>query len=706
MVALLSVDGQIGPGSFTIRRTIVLFVSAAIAAPILLRFRHWRTARWVGLIAALVLVARAPSVPILLVGFLLTLVAIQVLCEPGVAELFSAGVIPACLAYVGVRFASDLVPQANAIVIAVGEAASRYIGRARGTEVRMSFTALGGPAVAVAVLYLLASWRRTGGRRRLIVAAGVPVVWFALLPVVTPEVAAGPIMAFARGALHGLFWLAVATVVDAIRHRRPSAVVLTFRQAGAAVLPMPRLPLVAACLAATFAAMCLVGTALIGPAAGKSILVHNRGGLDWDRPVFGRFGGFSTGMFGLLPVYCRAEGYDFAVVDKDRIAPGDLERTQILVLINSPTDWKDGDRRTILDFVARGGSLLVLGDHTDVFGLMRGFNSLLGPLGIRFRFDSAYKARESWRGCQKAAADAVAWRWDDENPGVAVGASLELSGNARSLLLGRYAFSDTGARENFVGSFLGNYHYDRGEQLGDVVLVATVTYGRGRVVVWGDTSAFQGGLSSYYQKVVGPMLAWLSRPAAWTERPPVRIAAAIALLAVLLWLSFVPVTPKQVAAVSLSLLLGLAVPWALSLRNLDVRPHVDRDTILIDRSHMEATGHYEARVNPIGPLYTNLFRSGFRVFDIERWDSAAIGRARGVAFVAPQKSFTRWEVKELLRGRRRRDRHVGCGSARFGRLAPAARSPRPGPRPATIGNGHVRRADGNPPRAGAAASLS
>ena len=72
-----------------------------------------------------------------------------------------------------------------------------------------------------------------------------------------------------------------------------------------------------------------------------------------------------------------------------------------------------------------------------------------------------------------------------------------------------------------MGSFLGNYHYDPGEQLGDVVLVATTTYGRGRIVVWGDTSAFQGGLSSNYRKVVGPMLAWLSRPAAWTERPAV-----------------------------------------------------------------------------------------------------------------------------------------------------------------------------------------
>ena len=217
------------------------------------------------------------------------------------------------------------------------------------------------------------------------------------------------------------------------------------------------------------------------------------------------------------------------------------------------------------------------------------------------------------------------------------------------LLVGRYAFSDAGARENVMGSFLGNYHYDRGEQLGDVVLAATVTHGKGRIVVWGDTSAFQGGLSTSFRKVVRPMLAWLSRPAAWTEQPLVRMAAAIGLLAAMVWCWIVVATPKQVMAIAVSLLLGMLIPWALSLPSLNGRSHLDHDAFVIDRSHMEATGHYEARVNSIGPLYTNLLRSGFRVFDMDTWDAKTIGRARGVAFVAPQQAFTRRDVDELLK---------------------------------------------------------
>ena len=472
-------------------------------------------------------------------------------------------------------------------------------------------------------------------------AVVIPLAWFATLAVATPDASGGPLTAFSRGTCHGLFWLGVAVVVSAGQTRREP-------DSGKVVPAAQHIGwLAAACLAATMAGVCLVGTAFLHPSAGKTIRVHNRGGLDWERPVFGRFGAFSGGMFGLLPVCCRAAGYDFGIIDKDTIVPADLEGTQVLVLINSPRIWDEQERRKIFDFVARGGSLLVLGDHTDVFGLMRGFNSLLEPLGIRFRFDSAFKAREGWRGCQAAAPDAVAWGWDDENPGVAVGASLELSGSARPLLAGRYGFSDAGVRENYVGSFLGNYTYDRGERLGDVVLVATVTHGRGRVVVWGDTSAFQGA-SYYYARVVGPMLAWLSRPAAWSERLPVRIAAAVCLLGVMLWLWIIRGTATQAALVALSLLLGLAVPWALSLPKLDARVQVAEDTFLIDRSHHPAIGHYNARVNPIGPLYTNLMRSGFRTLDMEQWDSAALARARGIAFVAPQRSLTSQELRQLL----------------------------------------------------------
>ncbi len=101
-------------------------------------------------------------------------------------------------------------------------------------------------------------------------------------------------------------------------------------------------------------------------------------------------------------------------------------------------------------------------------------------------------------------------------------------------------------------------------------------------------------------------------------------------------------------AVAAGLHIGLAVPCLLSVPNLRAQFHVAEDTILVDNSHFPASGHYNARVNPVGPLYTNLLRSGFRVAELEDWDRDAIAKARGIAFVAPQSSFSAGEISNHL----------------------------------------------------------
>ena len=468
-MSLAALDGRLGPVSFTLRRAISVTVLASVAAFQISRSGVGRIAGWAAAIAALAVVTRAPSVPIALIGFVVALAAIQIGAQHGSSEERLAVALPwACLSYVALRLAVDLVPHAAAMAQMVERGAGSYIRRTRGVDDKFSFTVLGGAPVALGVLYLL--WPRRGERAlaRPVLAIVAPLTWFAALGVVMPGASAGPLAALNRGAFHGLFWLAVAVAVDALATRRQNPADAEDQQPPTPTAHRNRLPLTAVCLAAAFAGVCLIGTACTGTARGKAIRVHNYGGRDWDRPEFGRFGGFSGGMFGLLPVYCRAEGYGFDVIEHwrevpsgktplsgkesgaasarqeappsklaadppapekpkskapapaenardkplerlrtilgaagawaskfapppkpvlrptDAIEPADLVGTQILVLINSPKVWDEHGRRTVLDFVARGGSLLVLGDHTDVFGLMRGFNSLLGPFGIKF----------------------------------------------------------------------------------------------------------------------------------------------------------------------------------------------------------------------------------------------------------------------------------------------------------------------------------
>ena len=643
-LAFLTLDGRIGPLSQEFRCVVAAIAVIIVAVN---SIRRPTTGRGILAIVAIAVtigfIIYGPSGSMVLSCFILALVTTSAIQKQNVnGFVLPDGLVQTFLLYLLGRSAIDLWFPIGRPGLEMSKWVSWYIKSSGGGEFNGSFTALGGPSVLLASIYLLFRWRLTGSFSRLFVAAAVPLAWFLTTAGVMPGLNTKPMAIFGRGALNGLSWLGLAFLIDGVL---PTAAP---EQKNISILNKNGFIFVA-CVLVTLAGICSVGTALAGPPPARKIVVHNRGGLDWDRPVFGRFGVFSGGMFGLLPIYCRAEGYEFSVIDKDNITPQDLAGSQTLILINSPKAWAGTERQAVVDFVERGGSLLVLGDHTDVFGLMRGFNSLINEFGIRFRFDSAYKGRENWRGCQVAGPDAIACGWDWENPSVAVGASLELSGSARPLLIGRYGFSDAGVRENYVGSYLGNYSYDRGEKLGDVVLAATSTRGRGRVVVWGDTSAFQGGLSTSYAKVVGPMLAWLSRPASWTECPPARILAAGGIITAIAWLWLARATGAETAAVAASLLFGLLVTWALSLPGLDSRVTIARDAFLIDYSHMPAAGHYEAHINPIGPLYTNLFRSGYRVVDQHDWNPQAITHAAGIAFIAPQRSFRQAEVEDLLR---------------------------------------------------------
>ena len=336
--ALLCLDGQMGPLSFTTRKAIAL--ATALAAVLLTVPRARATPwSWLAILAALGVVARAPSTALAVAAFVVALATLEIAAnDPTRYRLIPRGLAGACLSYLALTFLGEIIPQSRAATDFLALAASRSISMVQGVEARLSCTALGGPPVGMAVLVLLWSGRIEGGMGRLVGAIVATCGWLVALPVLTPEAEAGPVAPFLVGAAHGAFWLAVAAVASEFLHiqtRFPAQAIVRPRHAWVGF----------ACLRAVIAGLCLSGSSLLGSSPHKSVVVHNRGGLDWDRPVFGRFGAFSGGMFGLLPVYCRADGYEFSIIDNDTIAASDLQNAQILVLINSPKNWEGGRAR-------------------------------------------------------------------------------------------------------------------------------------------------------------------------------------------------------------------------------------------------------------------------------------------------------------------------------------------------------------------------
>jgi len=173
----------------------------------------------------------------------------------------------------------------------------------------------------------------------------------------------------------------------------------------------------------------------------------------------------------------------------------DLDACAVLVVCLLNRSLSVEEQHIVTSFVKRGGSLLVLGDHTDIDGHMVHTNRLLQPFGIALRFDSAMptSATAAWGGGLSYAYHPITLAARIESdPRISVGGSLVVSGAARALIVGRDGYSDHGDHTAAQRAFLGDWAYDRfTEQKGDLILVAETSYGGGKVMVFSDTALFQ-----------------------------------------------------------------------------------------------------------------------------------------------------------------------------------------------------------------------
>lgn len=556
----------------------------------------------------------------------------------------------------------DALPEAQALVAASFEPLLGAWLAAPGTALGPSAH---GAVVAVTALIAVA-WPRPGTTWRFRVACGAAIValWALQYRLGAQSsrlvgVYAGhghapglfanlPILALAASAVVGLAWRGGAPVETAERR------------------PLRRTAAVAAAAACWgfVGWQAFQGLPLLRSEPGRSALFVNHGGFDWERPTTEEVGAFSGGMFGLLPLHLRNAGWQV-----DTVRTGELDGRltgpgQVLVVINCPHAWSAPERDRVRAFLEAGGGLLVLGDHTDIFGCARGGDTLLAEYGIRFRFDSAYFLGRSWKrelewGRAEPQTSAHA-----HDSGIAVGASLALEAPAYPIVTARYAFGDAGIRDNVAGAFLGNYRFEPDERLGDLCVVAGARVGRGSVRVYGDTSAFQNAaLAASFHAHVAPVFERLASRGPALPWSATRWIAPVALLAALAWLTR---ARRSVASLWLGCWLAACAADA-RVRAPDVAPPPSSDAVLVDRSHAPRVGDLGAEWNEIWPLKSAALRTGALVLDLVRWDARSLAGARALVLVAPAIPFRAEERAAIGRFVADGGTLVACASGRDAR---------------------------------------
>lgn len=378
-------------------------------------------------------------------------------------------------------------------------------------------------------------------------------------------------------------------------------------------------------------------------------------GAQWSVPVYSkRFGQNSMGRFGLLPHYLKLHGKD-AIIWKKQLSEKILKTSKVLVVFNPREKFTTNEKQLIYKFVENGGSLLVAGDHTDVSGVMGPINDLIKPFNITMNFDTALPINFGWtHSLEKRYHPVTALMEEENDASIWVGASLsitpDIKASARPVIVGKQGWADKGNYANIKRAYLGDYKRDGGEQLGDVILVADAVYGKGKVIVFGDTSSFQNGvLPVNYEVFIENLFNWLAS----SEDINFPLLQMISIFLLLISAIFIFYYQQSIFILLLYLIaLYLPVlincPITTTYSNYSFTPVATKyKKAVIDISHVERFSVYSPADNSLWGLYLNLMRNNYAPVFMKKFSKKFLDNANLLLIVAPTIEFNASELSIL-----------------------------------------------------------
>jgi hypothetical protein len=209
---------------------------------------------------------------------------------------------------------------------------------------------------------------------------------------------------------------------------------------------------------------------------------------DYDDASAG-FGFHAVGLFGEWPHVLERAGYPvLRVMVLDQAT---LDRVRLLILPSVTRDWRQGEAERVGAWVRKGGRLLVVGEHTNLNGCQDVLNPVLQPFGLALNFDTTNGLLGDGLHGVITTLDPIG-RVLDDTPSLPYnrGASISVYPPAYPILVGQFWHSDFGDRLARERANLSDYRLSARDRVGDLVMMASATPGRGRVLLVGDSTPF------------------------------------------------------------------------------------------------------------------------------------------------------------------------------------------------------------------------
>lgn len=274
------------------------------------------------------------------------------------------------------------------------------------------------------------------------------------------------------------------------------------------------------------------------PKAGRVMIIERHS--TWE-PTTTPYG---TAVYGEAGSYNYAAAYDYCgqyfqmsrLLETEAITDATLGRCDVLVIKTPTSRYAEDEIAAVVRFVERGGSLLMIGDHTNVFNMNTCLNDVARHFGFTFRNDLLFRVGTPYE--QEYQPPVVAHPIVQHVPPMNFAVSCSID-PGRSL--GRMVIRSVGLWSLPPAYHESNYHpqaeYRPYMQFGAWCQMWSTIRGRGRVLAFADSTLFSNFCVFQPGKaeLLRGMLAWLNHGSV-LERRAARLGLVLPLGLFAVWL--------------------------------------------------------------------------------------------------------------------------------------------------------------------------
>ncbi len=171
------------------------------------------------------------------------------------------------------------------------------------------------------------------------------------------------------------------------------------------------------------------------------------------------------------------------------LTPSLLDTTDI-VIIKTPTEpYGEDEINAIVEFVKNGGGLILIGDHTNLFGMSAYLNEIARQFGMRFRYDDTFDVATT--SLTVFTPDRIAYHPSVrkvEEFSFLTSCSIDADPFVEPVMVG----SGLGSEDVDYShpNFFGNITFDLSDRFGLFLQAAARKFGEGRVLLFTDSTCF------------------------------------------------------------------------------------------------------------------------------------------------------------------------------------------------------------------------